>query len=367
MHIEKLYIVNFKSFKSATLELKKGINCITGENGTGKTNLLDALYYLSFCKSYFNNIDSQNINDSEDFFLIKGRYHNHGQTEYLSCSLKRGEKKVFKKNDKAYQRLADHIGHFPLVIISPSDADYINAGSDMRRKYIDSALSQFDKRYLDNLLNYNKALQQRNILLKQFYERNYFDNAALEIWDNKLVMLGQKIYDTRHEFLKSYIPVFQDFHKRLSGNKEPVSVAYESQLKDSDYALKLKDAVGKDRQALHTTVGIHKDDLIFNIADKPLKKFGSQGQQKTFLIALKLAQYMIIKNIKKQTPLLLLDDIFDKLDNNRVEHLIKLVNEEGFEQIIITDTDYLRLQKTLEQIHLKATYFLIKDRCARQL
>lgn len=361
MHLEKLSLLNFKNFKAVDFAPAKGINCISGKNGTGKTNLLDAIYYLSFCKSYFNSIDMQNINDSEDFFMIQGKYLLDDKKEVLSCSVKIGEKKVFKRNDKIYNRLADHIGLFPLVIISPSDIDYINEGSAVRRKYIDSVLVQFDKVYLDNLINYNKALTQRNFLLKRFYERNYFDKQSLEVWDSKLIILGQKIFEKRLAFIEDYIPVFQEFYNKLSGGHEVVSVEYKSQLTDGQFSSTFRAALKQDMRLQYTTVGVHKDDLLFTISDKPLKKFGSQGQQKTFLVALKLAQYKLTKKLIKIAPLLLLDDIFDKLDSKRVSHLIKLVNDYGFEQVMITDTEYERQKSVLNQVNLPAKFFKVGD------
>ncbi|MDD3877392.1 MAG: DNA replication and repair protein RecF [Bacteroidales bacterium] len=359
MYIKKLAIVNFKNFKAADIELNKHINCFTGQNGAGKTNLLDAIYYLSFCKSYFNNIDTQNINDDEAFFVLQGQYIDEGKDMSLFCSFKKGDRKIFKSNDKEYSRLADHIGRVPLIIISPSDIDYINEGSDIRRKFIDSVLAQFDKIYLDNLLNYNKVLLQRNHLLKRFNELNYFDNSSLEIWDDKLTILGHKIYEKRCSFIESFVPVFNSYYQALSGGKEEVSVQYDSHLHSGTFETLLSNALSNDRKALYTTIGIHKDDLIFLKGGKPLKKFASQGQQKTFLIALKFAQFVVTKEYKQMTPLLLLDDVFDKLDNSRVEHLIRLVSQNGFNQVFITDTDLNRVRTVLAKVNLSASFFSV--------
>jgi len=361
MYIEKISLLNFKNFKVAEVNPQSSINCFIGNNGTGKTNLLDAIYYLSFCKSYFNSIDYQNINHDESFFMIQAKYMIDEKPQHLICSVKRGEKKVFKLNDKEYQRLADHIGLIPLVIISPSDADYINEGSDVRRKFIDSVLAQFDKFYLNNLLNYNKALLQRNYLLKSFYENNYFDKSSLEIWDKKLVELGYKIFEKRLNFINNFMPTFQHYYNFLSGGNEKVSITYDSHLLNADFEKQLLLALPNDRKALYTTVGIHKDDLIFEIDSVSLKKFGSQGQQKTFLIALKLSQYSITKEIKKTTPILLLDDIFDKLDNKRVEYLMKIVGGNEFGQVFITDTDIERVRRVLKNAEIEALFFNVND------
>jgi len=361
MHIEKISLLNFKNFKTAELKPHKAINCLIGNNGTGKTNLLDAVYYLSFCKSYFNAIDYQNINHDEPFFMIQAHYSIDEKPHQITCSVKRGEKKVFKFNDKDYPRLADHIGLIPLVIISPSDADYINEGSDVRRKFIDSVLAQYDKVYLDNLLNYNKALMQRNFLLKNFYENNYFDRNALEIWDVKLVNLAYKIFDKRMSFINDFMPLFQSYYAELSGGNEKINITYNSHLSEGNFDKTLANALVADRKALFTTVGIHKDDLLFSIDGVPLKKFGSQGQQKTFLIALKLSQFFITKEIKNTTPILLLDDIFDKLDNNRVEHLMKIVGGSDFEQVFITDTDPHRVNSVLKNAGIDALTFNVNN------
>ncbi len=361
MYIEKLSLLNFKNLKLAELEPQSTVNCLIGCNGAGKTNVLDAIYYLSFCKSYFNNIDYQNINYDEPFFMLQAKYSIEGKPHQVICSVKRNEKKVFKFNDKEYPRLADHIGLIPLVIISPSDADFINEGSDIRRKFIDSVLAQFDKFYLDNLLNYNKALLQRNYLLKSFYENNYFDKSAIEIWDEKLITLGYKIFDRRLEFIKNFLPIFQNYYETLSGGKEIIHISYESHLLHSNFEKLLSEALTSDRKALYTTVGIHKDDLIFNLNKVPLKKFGSQGQQKTFLIALKLSQFTITKEIKNLTPILLLDDVFDKLDNKRVEYLMKLVGGDEFGQVFITDTDIERVSRVLKNAEIKARFFEVSN------
>jgi len=357
MYLDKLNLINFKNFKTAELFLSDSLNCFVGHNGAGKTNLLDAVYYLSFCKSYFNSIDTQNVHNEEPFFIIQGQYKSDDNDISLFCSVRKGDKKIFKANDKEYPRLADHIGRIPLIIISPSDIDYINEGSDIRRKFIDSVLAQFDKIYLDNLIKYNKALLQRNHLLKSFYERNYFDKSMLEIWDNKLIILGQKIYEKRCAFIESFVPVFNAYYQNISGGKEEVSIDYESHLHTGTFESILQNALSSDRKALYTTVGIHKDDLIFLKAGKPLKKFASQGQQKTFLIALKFAQFMVTKELKQTTPILLLDDIFDKLDNMRVEHLISLVRNDGFNQVFLTDTDYQRVSQVLANIKLDVRFF----------
>ena len=358
MYLKKLILSNFKNCKEADLQFSPKINCFVGNNGVGKTNILDAIYYLSFCKSYFNSIDMQNILHEEGFFAIHGAYQKNGGSEdLLSCIQKRGAKKQFKKNKKDYERLADHIGQFPLVMISPYDRDLINDGSDLRRKYIDGVISQFDHLYLDDLLNYNKALQQRNALLKRFAETRNFEGPSLEIWDDQLISLGKKIYEKRERFLEDFAPIFQHYFEFISGGKEEVSIKYESQLHRNQMGEMLKSAIDLDRAVRYTTVGIHKDDLVFNIGDHPIKKFGSQGQQKSFVIAIRLAQFDYTKNIKDFKPVLLFDDIFDKLDDMRVEQIIALVSDNNFGQVFITDTQRQRIEKIFNTVQIDHKIF----------
>ncbi len=352
MYLKELQLFNFKNITTADLEFSSRINCFIGNNAAGKTNILDSIYYLSFCKSYFNPIDSQNIRHGEDYFSVLGKYNvSNEKTDTIQCVQKRNHKKSFKLNKKEYDRLANHIGLFPLVMISPYDRDLINDGSDIRRRFIDSVISQFDKIYLDNLINYNKVLSQRNALLKAFAERKYFDRESLDIWDLQLSGLGAKIYPVRKKFMEEYIPVFNNYFEMISGGKESVSITYESQLIQHNMDELLVVALDRDRILKHTTVGVHKDDLLFRISGHPVKKFGSQGQQKSFIIALRLAQYEYIKNLKGYKPVLLLDDIFDKLDEDRVEQLIKLSSENTFGQVFITDTQQERIEHLLEKIN----------------
>lgn len=358
MFLHRLDITNFKNYTEASPEFSPKINCFTGDNGTGKTNLLDAIHYLSFCKSYFNPIDTQNIKHGEGFFTIHGHFERNGDhPEKVSCIQKSGERKKVKLNDKLYDRLADHIGAFPLVMISPYDRDLINEGSEIRRKMIDSVISQFDKVYLDDLINYNKALQQRNALLKQFYERNFFDPSMLEIWDEQISRLGSDIYEKRKLFIERFIPIFQKYFDFISEGREQVSIEYESHLHDSEPQALLNATLQKDRIVKYTTAGIHKDDLRFRIFDYPVKKFGSQGQQKSFVIAIKLAQFDYTREEKGYKPILLFDDIFDKLDDHRVQQLVKLVSENNFGQVFITDTQRSRIENIFRVIDIDHRIF----------
>jgi DNA replication and repair protein RecF len=362
MFLKKLSVSNFKNYKQATLSFSEKINCFIGDNGVGKTNLLDAIHYLSFCKSYFNPIDSQNIRHNQDFFAIHGTYFKNGdQADKVSCIQRLNHKKQFKLNQKEYNRLADHIGLYPLVMVSPYDRDLINEGSDVRRKYIDGVISQFDRNYLEDLINYNKALAQRNALLKYYAESRTFDHTALEVWDKQLCDPGQRLYENRAGFLKEFIPIFQDYFDFISGGKEKVSISYDSRLFDSNLKELLEVTVEKDRIAKYTTVGIHKDDLFFEIDGFPVKKYGSQGQQKSYVIAIKLAQFEYTKHLKGFKPVLLFDDIFDKLDDLRVGQIIRLVSENNFGQVFITDTQRYRVEKLLKEVRIDHRIFEIHD------
>ncbi len=343
MHLKKLSVLNFKNYPETELQFSNRINCLTGNNGEGKTNILDAIHYLSFCKSFFNPIDSQNILHESPFFLIQGVFEGPDQEDDIYCGLKRNQKKQFKRNKKEYSRLADHIGLYPLVMISPADSELITEGSESRRKFIDSVIAQFDRDYLENLISYNKVLSQRNALLKQFSDSRQFDRTSLEIWDMQLIEYGKRVHLKRQDFINSFITIFQKYYELISGGREEVGMGYTSHLNDTSFADALEKALNRDRAMEYTTVGIHKDDLEFTINGYPLKKYASQGQQKSFLIALKLAQFDFIKNIKKVTPILLLDDIYDKLDDRRVKQLMELVSSDNFGQLFITDTHPTRL------------------------
>jgi len=361
MYLKKLSLLNFKNYPEAELELSSRVNCFTGNNGEGKTNVLDAIHYLSFCKSFFNPIDSQNILHEAPFFMIQGLFDLNNNEEDIFCGLKRNQKKQFKRNKKEYQRLADHIGLFPLVMISPADSELISEGSESRRRFIDSVIAQYDKEYLDNLINYNKVLSHRNALLKQISKKGTFDKESLEIWDVQLVEHGVKIHEKRKNFVDKFIPIFQKYYELISGGKEKVGIEYTSHLNDTSFADKLEKALERDRILEHTTVGIHKDDLEFLIDGYSLKKYASQGQQKSFLIALKLGQFDFIKNIKNTTPILLLDDVYDRLDDLRIKQLMQLVCSSNFGQIFITDTHPTRLATLFRASDVNYKIFTISE------
>ncbi|TCI90693.1 DNA replication/repair protein RecF [Tenacibaculum sp. M341] len=349
MHLQKISLVNFKNIEAKTFDFEKKINCFVGNNGVGKTNVLDAIYYLSFTKSYFNPVATQNIKHNEDFFVIEGDYLLNDRTEKIICSLKKGQKKLLKRNGKVYERFSDHIGQFPLVIISPADRNLIIEGSDTRRKFIDGVISQQDKQYLNSLISYNKIISQRNALLKFFAANRTFDALNLSVYNEQLIGFGAEIHQKRKEFLEKFTPIFNEKYKIISGEKEEVNLSYKSQLNDSSFEDLLANSLEKDKILQYTSTGIHKDDLSFLINEYPVKKFGSQGQQKSYLIALKLAQFEFIKKQSLITPILLLDDIFDKLDEHRVSQIVNLVNNEEFGQIFITDTHFERTENVVKQ------------------
>jgi len=351
MFIKNLSLLNYKNFESKDLMFDSKINCFVGDNGMGKTNILDAIYHLSFGKSYFNPIASQNIKHGTDFFVIEGLFEKGDREEKIVCSLKKNNKKIIKRNGKAYERFADHIGLLPLVIISPADRDLILEGSDVRRKFMDGVISQSDKAYLQALMNYNKVLSQRNALLKYFAVNHTFDRPTLSVYNEQLHIYGSEIFIKRTTFLEQFIPIFKAQYKAITGNTEEVHLSYDSKLDEMDMATLLNKNLERDRALQYTSVGVHKDDLNFTITEYPIKKFGSQGQQKSFLIALKFAQFQFMQAISKTTPILLLDDIFDKLDEHRVAHIITLVNKENFGQIFVSDTHADRTESVVKKIH----------------
>ena len=361
MYLESLHLINFKNYIEVEVSLSSGINCFVGKNGAGKTNILDAVHYLSICKSYMNAIDRQNIRFDQPFFVIQGNWLKDDTIININCAVKSGAKKVFRKNKKEYEKLADHIGQFPAVMISPYDRNLISEGSELRRKWMDGIISQFDRKYLESIQRYGKVLNQRNALLKNMAEHRLFDQEAIEVWDIQLVSLGNDIHKKRNAFLEEFIPVFKKHYDTIGSEQEEVSMVYRSQLNESSFDDLLRQFQQKDAYTCYSNVGIHKDDLIFQIKGHLVKKFGSQGQQKSFIIALRLAQYEWLKSHLRVSPLLLLDDIFDKLDQSRVEKLIKLVANNFFGQVLVTDTDLERVQTIFSGINLKSKVFVVSD------
>ena len=359
MFLKELSLTNYKNFESLKFSFDSKIICFVGLNGVGKTNILDSIYHLSYTKSYFNPIPSQNIKHGETFFFISGRYMIHDKEENILVSLKKGDKKIIKRNNKLYKKFSDHIGKIPLVLISPDDRNLIIEGSETRRKFIDGIISQTDKEYLNNLIDYNKTLKQRNALLKMFYDNSESIRKTIDIYDRQLSSDAQKIYDKRREFLNEFIPIFKSRYKELSNDKENVEIKHSSDISPDQNLYKLlKNSLEKDLRFQYTTKGIHKDDLNLSLDNFPIKKYGSQGQQKTFLIAMKLAQFDYLSKLDSK-PILLLDDIFDKLDDARVKQIINLVNQEKFNQIFISDTNKTRSENIIKKVNKSYKIFEI--------
>lgn len=357
MYLKKISLFNYKNFSEASFDFNQKINCFVGQNGIGKTNVLDAIYQLAYGKSYFNPLAVQNIKHGEEFFVIDGEFEKQGRSEQIVCSLKKGQKKILKRNGKIYDKFSDHIGFIPLVIISPADRDLIVEGSETRRKFIDSVISGLDSLYLQQLIQYQKILAQRNALLKYFALNQTFETETLSIYNERLDVLGHEIFEKRKTFLSDFIPIFNSHHRAITGSAETVQLVYESQLENNSLLALLDENLSRDRAAHYTTVGIHKDDLSFEIDHYPIKKFGSQGQQKSFLIALKLAQFEFVSKKCGEKPILLFDDIFDKLDENRVGKIVEMVNNDAFGQLFISDTHAERTENIIKSTHQSYSIF----------
>lgn len=349
MILQQISILNYKNIRQADLHFSPKINYFLGKNAMGKTNLLDAVYYLSFCKSHTNVVDTHNIAHNEEFCLLQATYcFDNGKQEQFLCSIRRKQKKQFKRDKKDYERLSDHIGVLPLVMVSPADTELIAGSSEGRRRFMDMILSQFDKPYLQALLRYNKALQQRNALLKA---DAWADDSLLDIWEEQMCHEGNIIYTRRKQFVEEFTPLFDAYYGQIApSDAEAIRFCYQSQLNaDADLLTLLRQSRAKDRILGYTTVGVHKDDLLMNLGDYAIKRVGSQGQNKTFVIAMKLAQFDLMAQRGHTKPILLLDDIFDKLDALRVEQIIRIVSQDKFGQIFITDTNRKHLDDIILQ------------------
>ena len=349
MILKRISILNYKNLEQVELDFSPKMNCFIGQNGMGKTNLLDAVYYLSFCKSSANPIDSQNIKHNQDFFVVQGSYlTDECEPEEVYCGLKRRQKKQFKRNKKEYSKLSDHIGLIPLVMVSPADSELILGGSEERRRFMDVVISQYDREYLSALIRYNKAMAQRNILLKAEVEP---DDELMNVWEEMMASAGEVVFRKRNDFINEFIPTFQSFYSYISQDQEVVNLSYESHAMQGNLLQIIRESRQRDRIMGYSLKGIHKDDLVMQLAEYPIKREGSQGQNKTYLVALKLAQFDFLRRTgSNTTPLLLLDDIFDKLDASRVEQIVKLVSGDKFGQIFITDTNRDHLDKILRKI-----------------
>ncbi len=355
--LKKISIINYKNILDKEYELNPKINCFVGDNGVGKTNILDAVYHLSMGKSYFNVKNDQLINRGKDYMLVDGVFKLNNKNESIIFSLKIGEKKVLKRNGKPYKKFSNHIGLIPVVLISPYDNDLINEGSSERRKFIDSIISQNDKEYLINLIAYTRVIQNRNKLLKQYNKSVDFDLDTIRVYDDQIYKLSDPIFKARDKFIKEFTPLVLEKYKNISDDKEKISIEYKSDLINNNIENLIKDSFQKDVIIQYTSVGLHKDDFIFNIDENRIKRFGSQGQQKSFLIALKLAQFDYLKNKTGNSPILIMDDIFDKLDLMRVKRIVEIVNSTNFGQLFLSDTDKERIEKVLSSLNLSSKIF----------
>ena len=355
--LKKISIINYKNILDKEYELDPKINCFVGDNGVGKTNILDAVYHLSMGKSYFNVKNDQLINRGKDYMLVDGVFELNNKNESIVFSLKIGEKKVLKRNGKPYKKFSNHIGLIPVVLISPYDNDLINEGSSERRKFIDSIISQNDKEYLINLIAYTRVIQNRNKLLKQYNRSVDFDLDTIKVYDDQIYKLSEPIFKARDKFIKEFTPLVLEKYKHISDDKEKISIEYKSDLINNNVENLIKDSFQKDVILQYTSVGLHKDDFVFNIDENRIKRFGSQGQQKSFLIALKLAQFDYLKNETGNSPILLMDDIFDKLDLMRVKRIVEIVNSTNFGQLFLSDTDKERIEKVLSSLNLSSKIF----------
>lgn len=365
MILQQLALVNFKNIREAELAFCTKLNCFVGDNGAGKTNLVDAVHYLSMCKSAFNLTDGQSVRHDADFFVLEGRYTVGGSREEIACAFKKGGGKVLKRNGKEYERLSEHIGLLPVVLVSPTDTALIHESGEERRRFLDTLLSQLDREYLHTLIRYNRILAERNKLLKQ-PSGNAF-GEVLEVIDRQLVEAGNRIHAKRKTLIEALAPRVESGYAALSGDRGRVEIAYRSELNDTPFDELLRSAAERDRVMQHTTVGIHRDDIRMKIDGHPLRKYGSQGEQKSFLVALKLAQFEIIERHCGYKPILLLDDVFDKLDPERVGQLIRRVSDDRFGQIFVTDSNKVRLESVLTGLESEFRLFTVTDGTIREM
>ncbi|MCA8833027.1 DNA replication/repair protein RecF [Hymenobacter pini] len=370
MNLQSLHLLFFKNYEDANLSFSPHINCFVGDNGSGKTNLLDAIHYLSLTKSAFTATDTNSIKQGEEFFVVKGRFSSgpEQKSETIQCSLRLGQKKTITHDKQAYERVSDHIGRYPVVLISPYDTDLIRQGSEERRKYFDSFISQLDHQYLTQLIRYTHLLKQRNSLLKLATDRQAgYDRDYLLTLDEQLAPVGEQLAQRRQEFLVEFAPIFQRHYEQLADAREQVTLTYKSELPGADFLKLLRLQERKDLTLQRTTVGPHKDDFTFLMDELPVKSYGSQGQQKSYAIALKLAQFEMLSQHKQQKPILLLDDIFDRLDEKRITRLMQLVANHTFGQIFLTDTHLERTDRVLADLSEDIRRFQVQAGTIQQL
>ncbi|MEX2512030.1 MAG: DNA replication and repair protein RecF [Cyclobacteriaceae bacterium] len=361
MYLKNLELIQFKNYQHSKLDFSEEVNCFFGDNGAGKTNLLDAIHYICLTKSAFNSVDQLQIKHDHHFFTLKGEVWVQGKSLNVNCVFEAGKKKRMELNGKWYTKLSDHIGLFPIVMIAPDDTVIITGGSEERRKFFDNMMCQTDKTYLHRLIRYQHFLKQRNALLKKFSEGKSLDKNQIEPYNCELINLSKTIFKARDTFCNNFQPLFSSHYKAISGAKEQVSIQYKSDVQSPEFEMEFSLSLEKDLQNKRTGKGIHKDDFLFDLEGYPIKKFGSQGQKKSFLISLKLAQFFIFKEIKQTKPVLLMDDIFDKLDESRIGHLMERVAKKEFGQLFITDARPERSRKILSDIPAHTSFFMISN------
>jgi DNA replication and repair protein RecF len=352
LRLKDISLVQFKNYSQATFHFSERIVGICGNNGVGKTNLLDAIYYLCFTKSYFSKSDQQNVFKSASGFRIDGHFDKEGRAEQVVCILRENGKKEFSLNEEAYEKFSHHIGRFPCVIIAPDDVQIIAGGSEERRRFLDALLSQLDPGYLQSLIEYNRILQQRNSFLKSLMERRTPDRSLLDVYDGQLIRPGTYVFEKRQAFLQTLLPLVKQFYTHIAGVEEPLELNYESQLLQYSFKDLLHQVREKDLLLQRTNGGIHKDDIDMRLAAQPFKTMASQGQRKSLLFALKLAEFEMLKQAKGFPPLLLLDDVFEKLDALRMHNLLDKVCLQDQGQIFITDTHPGRIREQLEKLSI---------------
>jgi len=345
MHLTRIELTNFKNYEAVALDFSPRFNCFVGNNGVGKTNILDAVHYLSLTKSFFNSSDTLSIRHGEDFFILKGQFDKEGEMDELFCAFQKQKPKVFKRNGKEYSRMSDHVGRYPVVMVSPADSTLITEGSEERRRFLNMIISQYDPDYLEAQMRYNKALLQRNRVLR---DGGYDSESLLDLYDEQMIPAAEVIYEARKTLIANILPLFSSYYSRISRSAEEVNIRYKSHLSSTDYASQLASSREKDLLLQYTVTGVHRDDLVFEIDGHAAKTMASQGQQKSFLVALKLAKFAYISRMNGFYPALLLDDIFDKFDESRVEEIIRLVGSDEFGQVFVTDTQQERVHRILD-------------------
>ena len=350
LRLQKIQLTHYKNYHFSSFDFGKNVVGISGLNGIGKTNLLDAIYYCCFTKSYFTSMDSLNVNFDKDGFRLEAHFDNNGDAQKIICINRGNNKKEFSVNDVAYERLAKHVGTLPAVIIAPDDVEIIIGGSEGRRRYLDTVICQMDNEYLQQLMIYNKVLQQRNSLLKRFAEQGQIDQPLLEIINSQLTTPGKIIFKKRTFYTEKLIPLIESFYHRIADNNETIKFRYSSQLQQAAFEDLLSQSFSRDAVLQRTGSGIHKDDILFSLDEQPFKNIASQGQRKSLLFALKLAQYQLLKDHKLFSPVLLLDDVFEKLDRERMNRLLQWVCNENAGQVFITDTHGERLKNVFEEL-----------------